>query len=91
VRLSPTHRTARGESAYLRRLSDYVWWSGKSVRFSLDGTNLGTGVTDANGMAAYLYTAPTAMTTGNHDMLGEFAGDSHYLPNAGTAVLTVTP
>ena len=86
---------ARGTNAYLRsylrRLPDYVWLAGKTVELSLDGVSLGSSVTDANGMASILYTAPTGMATGAHTVLGIFSGDAKYLGSAATATLTVTP
>jgi hypothetical protein len=86
---------ARGSTAYLRaylrRLPDYAWLPGRSVQFTLDGVALGSGTTDANGMAAYQFTAPPGMATGAHPMEAEFAGDTWYLENGASGTLTVTP
>ncbi|MCX6361147.1 MAG: hypothetical protein NT029_15165 [Armatimonadetes bacterium] len=77
--------------AYLRRLPDYVWMSGRTVTFALDGTALGQGTTDAAGMAAYLYNCPASAVTGDHQTAAEFPGDDRYLASGSEATLTVTP
>jgi hypothetical protein len=81
---------ARGSSAYLRRLPDHAWLSGKSVEYRLDGVALGSAVTDSNGAAALPHAASSGMATGSHTILGTFAGDARYLEDGGAATLTVT-
>ncbi len=75
--------------AYLRRLPDYAWLPGRSVRYAMDGTDLGSSVTDSGGHAPYLYTV--ALPVGSYPMTAAFDGDSAYLPSGNTGVLTVVP
>ncbi len=77
--------------SYLRRLPDYVWLPGKTVSYKLNGTALGTAVTDAGGCASLLHNAPPSMALGGHPMVATFPGDVTYLPNGSSGVLTVVP
>ncbi len=73
--------------AYFRRLSDYQQQSGKSVTFSVDGTDVATVTTDALGVARYAYT--TVEAPGSHILRCTFAGDPWIETGYGEATLTV--
>ncbi len=75
--------TLRG---YLRRTTDMAWLAGKTVDFSIDGTSVGSGVTDSNGRADYNWVIDA--TAGTHTITGAFAGDSNYNGSSGNGVLT---
>jgi len=75
--------TLRG---YLKRVSDNSWLSGKALSFKIDGTEVGTAVTDASGQGALNWTitpGPTSRT-----IAAEFAGDAGLMSSRGTATLT---
>ena len=74
---------------YLRRKSDNAWLDGKTIRFSVDGTEVGTAVTGATGSSGradlnWIVTEGPATRT----ITAEFAGDTTYLPSSATASLT---
>jgi len=73
--------------AYFRRLYDYQRQAGKTVDFKIDGTLVQTVVTDANGVARYLY--PSSEPVGVHTIRCEFAGDAWLDPGYGQANLTI--
>ena len=74
---------------YLRRLPDYAWLAGRTLVFSVDGSEVGQAVTDAGGHAAALYTVPAGMSSGTHPILTEFRGDAEYNASSITTTLTV--
>jgi hypothetical protein len=86
---------ALGSSAYLRayarRVGDNAWVPGKTLAFALDGTPLGSAVTEATGRASILYACPPGATPGDHLIGVSFAGDVAFNPASGTGTLTVTP
>jgi hypothetical protein len=68
---------------------------GETVQFALGGTNVGTALTDANGLAS-LSAVPTTQDAGTYtgDVLASFGGDSNYVtaPNAsGNLVIGLAP
>ncbi len=63
--------------------------SGKTVSFSVDGTTVGTGVTNSSGVATVSYAIPAGATIGSHPIVATFAGDSTYLASTGKGTLTV--
>ena len=78
--------------AKLSRTTDGAFLSGETVRFEVDGVAVGSGVTDAGGVAILLYTPPIGSTTGVHTVSVFFDGDTDYLScTASGAVLTVRP
>ncbi len=98
VQLSPTYmytinRTVAANGVtYLRgylRDAALAWLPGKTVSFKIDGTNVGTAVTDAAGCGSYLYTATVAV--GPHTIAAAYAGDASNAGSAASATLTVTP
>lgn len=74
--------------AYLRRSTDLAWVVGRTITFFVDGTPVGTGVTNTSGMAARDYTI--AQAPGQYPIGYEFAGDAAYNPSTGGSTLTVT-
>ncbi|MBM3493633.1 MAG: Ig-like domain repeat protein, partial [Armatimonadetes bacterium] len=64
--------------AYLRRTSDYSWLPDKPVAISLDGTEVGTALTDSGGRASILYHVPADYQTGEHTITATFAGDDEF-------------
>ncbi len=65
--------------------------SGKTLTFSVDGTSVGTGVTNSAGTATKTYVIPASLTVGSHTITVSFAGDSSDGASSGTGTLTVTP
>jgi hypothetical protein len=65
--------------------------SGETVSFTLDGTSVGTAVTDNSGVAT-LSGIATSDSQGSYsdDVIANFAGDTNYLLSQGTGDLTVT-
>ncbi len=63
--------------------------SGKTLTFSVDGTSVGTGVTNSAGTATKSYTIPSTLTVGSHTITVSFAGDSSDGASSGTGTLTV--
>ncbi|MCX6553370.1 MAG: hypothetical protein NTY02_20585, partial [Acidobacteria bacterium] len=64
---------------------------GRSVEFSVDGTPVGTAISDASGVSLS-YTIPSDMTYGLHDVTVSFAGDSAYTSGSRTSsVLNCKP
>jgi hypothetical protein len=62
--------------------------AGKTVSFTLNGTDTCSGVTDASGIASCTLTPTEA--SGPYTLQGTFAGDSAYLSSTGSATFTVT-
>ncbi len=60
---------------------------GQTITFRADGSIIGTGITDNNGYASYIYT-PTSQNQ-NVNLRAEFAGDNQYASSNGTGTLTV--
>ncbi len=73
--------------AYFRRLRDYQRQSGKSVTFSVDGTDVATVTTDALGIARHLYA--TVEAPGAHTVRCRFDGDPWIEPGYGEGTLTI--
>ena len=61
----------------------------KLVTFSVNGVSVGTGVTDANGLAQFVYTI--AQAAGNYPVSAAFSTDGTYATATGSGTLTVTP
>lgn len=75
----------------LTRATDGAVLDGKTVRFLIDGAEVGTGTTVA-GIATLSYVIPNSLTAGAHAIGGAFDGDAAYL-NAvnNSGILTVKP
>jgi hypothetical protein len=86
-------RTARnGDNvelkAYLRRSTDLAWVAGRTISFTVDGTAVGSAVTNASGTAALMYNVTN--TPGQYPIGYAFAGDAAYNASTGGSTLTVT-
>lgn len=62
--------------------------AGKTLTFTIDGVQVGTGVTDATGVASVTYTIPLNTPAGTKTFKMDFASDGSY--NASTANGTLT-
>jgi len=65
--------------AYVRRLWDYKWLQGVAITFAVDGTDVGTADTDANGIAQ-LAADTAGLAIGAHTFSATFAGDAWVAP-----------
>jgi hypothetical protein len=74
--------------AYFRTWPDYTEQPGKSVTFKIDGTPVGTLVTDAHGVARHLYDT-TGLSLGDHTVRCQFLGDATVAAGYGDGVLTL--
>ena len=75
--------------ALFRRLKDYAPQVGKTVDFKIDGTVVQTVVTNASGVASYLY--QTVEPAGTYTIRCEFYGDAYVAAGYGEATLTINP
>ncbi len=57
--------------------------------FSVDGTELGSGVTDFDGRAEYVYSIPMGMATGSHPIDVNYFGDGALRSCSGAGTLTI--
>jgi hypothetical protein len=66
--------------------------SGKTVTFTLNGNNVGSGTTDGSGIATVLNASLTGINPGTYPtgVAATFAGDSTNPASSGTAALTVS-
>ncbi len=79
-------------SATLKRYTDNTAMSGKTLRFQVDGADVGTATTNSSGIATLNYTIPATFTTGAHTLAVYFDGSTFYQSGSVTsAVLTVNP
>ncbi|HEY0865898.1 MAG TPA: Ig-like domain repeat protein [Fimbriimonas sp.] len=89
VRLSP--KTASpGQTIYLTaKLTNASGQPlvGRTISFKVQGVLVGTALTNANGVAARRFTAPS--TPGTYEVLAEFAGDAGHTSGSGAGTLTV--
>lgn len=76
-------------SATLTRLMDGTGIPARDVRFAVDGVDIGTGVTDANGLATLPFTVPAATPPGEMIVQAGFAGDPDANAASGTAKIYV--
>ncbi len=74
----------------LRQNASRSTLAGKTLTFSVDGTVVGTGRTDANGFAVDYYRVPASLTPGTHGVTASFAGDSAYAASSSSGSLTIT-
>ncbi len=77
--------------AKLTRTTDGALLDGKTVRFQIDGVDVGT-VVSATGIVTLSYTLPNTLTVGTHPITAIFDGDSLYTSiSNNTSLLTVQP
>jgi len=62
--------------------------SGGDIKFEF-GANIGYGITDAGGVAKYVFTAPSS--SGTYAYTADFLGNSRYSQSSSSAVVTVGP
>lgn len=83
----------RGSSTYLRgylrRVTDYAWLPGKTLAAYVDGTFVGSDVTNDSGRASVFYRIPSSLSPGYHVITMTFDGDSQYFGTSGNADLLV--
>ncbi|MCX6361569.1 MAG: Ig-like domain repeat protein [Armatimonadetes bacterium] len=75
-------------------LTGYFWHNaagvaGKTLRFTLDGTSVGSGTTAASGRVDLSYSVPVGATLGAHPYTVLFNGDESYIAASGAATLTI--
>ncbi len=75
--------------AKLTRRTDNALLVGKTVRFKIDDTEVGSVATDGNGLAALSYTIPNTWGAGLHLITALFDGDAFYI-NVGDDTKTLT-
>lgn len=63
---------------------------GRTVSFTVEGTNAGSAVTDTNGVASAAYPIPDSFGAGTLALDAQFAGDTHHEPSSASASLTVS-
>ncbi|MCX6379699.1 MAG: Ig-like domain-containing protein, partial [Armatimonadetes bacterium] len=83
-----------GSTVYLKakllRSSDNAVLEGRTVRFQIDGADVGAGVTDGSGLAVLGYVIPNTLSAGVHTITVLFDGDALYLSSSSSgATLTV--
>ncbi len=62
---------------------------GKTITFEVAGTEVGNGVSAANGEASCEFRIPEALGVGTQSIAAAFAGDSAYAGSSGSATLTI--
>ena len=77
--------------AYVRSLPDYVILPGNSITFSVNGTEVGTGVVGADGWASSAWAMPAEEPLGAHTATAAFAGDAWYAAGSGSVPFNVVP
>ncbi|MDW8320079.1 MAG: Ig-like domain repeat protein, partial [Armatimonadota bacterium] len=75
--------------AVLKRAHDGALIVGSTLNFAVDGTTVGSAVTNSSGIASVNYTIPAGMSLGAHSITVTFAGDDPLNPSRGTGTLTV--
>ncbi len=76
-------------SATLTRRMNGAGAVGKTVVFAVDGTEVGSGVTDANGVAGVPFTVPADAQPGEMIVTADFGGDEDAFAASGQAKLYV--
>ena len=66
-------------SAILTRTTDKSTLAGKAVHFQIEGVDIGTATTDANGIANQSYTIPATLAAGKYTITLIFDEDAFYL------------
>lgn len=77
-------------SASLQRTDTLAGISGKTLKFAVNGTPIGSAVTGTNGVATLAYTIPESFSVGTHTISAAFEGDSSSNPSSGTGTLSVS-
>ncbi|MCX6359100.1 MAG: hypothetical protein NT029_04810 [Armatimonadetes bacterium] len=74
--------------AFLRRTTDLAYLAGRTVNYKVDGTAVGSAVTNGAGLASYIYTVTQG--PGQYEARYDFGGDGAYNAGTGANTLTVT-
>ncbi len=83
--------TSHALRAYVRSLPDYVIQPGKSIVFSVGGTEIGTASVGADGWAAAVWSIPADEPSGAHTATAAFAGDAWYQAVSVNTTFNVVP
>ncbi|MCX6360149.1 MAG: Ig-like domain-containing protein [Armatimonadetes bacterium] len=87
--------TKRGQpmalKAFVRSLPDYAWQPGLTITFNLDGSGLGSAVTDASGVASFSAAATGGLTVGSHTARASYAGGSSLAAGSGQTTVGIVP
>ncbi|MBM3495865.1 MAG: hypothetical protein FJX72_16305 [Armatimonadetes bacterium] len=75
--------------AYLYRSPQALAVANKTVGFVVDGTSVGSAVTNSNGRALLSWVVPDTLAPGAHALVADWPGDAGYRPSSGAATLTV--
>jgi hypothetical protein len=78
-------------TATLTRSTDGASLASRVVAFSVEGTSVGDGTTNASGVATVPYTIPEALGGGAKTIGASYAGDADHNAGAGTGTLEVIP
>ncbi len=78
-------------TATLTRSADGAPLDGRTVAFTVEGSAVGDGATDASGVATVPYTIPEALGGGAKAIGASFAGDADHEPSSGSGALEVIP
>ena len=84
---------APGSSKYLyatlKRKTDNIVLSGRTLTFKINGNVIGTALTDGKGRAGLLYKFNETYAIGTHTLSADFAGDTSHNASTGLGTLTV--
>ena len=77
-------------TATLTRTTNNAGISRATLTFKVDGTTVGTALTNSSGVASLSYAIPSGMVGGSHTLAVSYAGAGVYNPSTGMGTLTVT-
>jgi hypothetical protein len=83
--------TSHPLKAYVRSLPDYAIQPGKSIEFSVNGTEVQTVSVGADGWATATWAIPVGEPSGAHTATSAFAGDAWYEAIAANTTFNVVP
>ena len=75
----------------LTRTTDAKLLAGQTLRFQIDGVDVGTATTDGVNVTTFSYTIPATLAVGAHTLTVIFDGSAFYLAKTATKTLTVNP
>lgn len=71
------------------RTTDKAGLGNRTLTFQIDGATVGSGTTDATGVATVTYAIPAGTATGTHTITALYAGETFYLGSSVVTTLTV--
>lgn len=86
---SGTYGQAVTLTGTLTRTTDNAALSGKTLEFTVSGTNVGSATTNGSGVATLSYTVPESKVVGPHTLVVSFAGDTQYNSTSTNGTLTI--